>query len=442
MLSTVARNGNEVGQWSAPGFPYEIEIELDVLEEIRHRAEEGFQRIGHGGVEFGGVMYGRVDDGVVRILEWRELECDHSMGPSFVLSEADRGKLASLIELPGRDRLLSGMEAVGWWASHGRSAVALKPQDVEVHERYFPGARQVALIVKPVRQGPSAVGFFGRNGEGVLQTETSAKEVEVRANVSALMRPPRATAAPQPVADAHQRVTAPASLAPPRPIGPRRHDRETGRDAGRGRVAAEAPAAAVAAEPRMQAEVAVGPMFGNYAEPKKGFRWGLVGAVLAVAALIAAAVMLIPQLMSNQPDAAGLRVEESGALLLIRWDQTIPRVRFADGGTVEITDNGETHVIRLDAEELTAGMVTYVRQGGDVKVALRVTRNGSVSLEEFARYLGPQVPPRETTAESAGALSSQLGADEQRVDEATRQEAVRKARLEESVRILENRLRQ
>lgn len=437
MLSTVTRNGNEVGKWSAPGFPYEIEIELDVLEEIRHRAEEGFQRIGHGGVEFGGVLYGRTDDGVVRILEWRELECDHSMGPSFVLSEADRGRLESLIELPRRDQLLSGMEAVGWWASHGRSAVALKSQDVEIHDRYFRGAKQVALIVKPVRQGPSGAGFFGRNSEGELAAQASAKEFEIRANVSALMRPPRATAAPQPLVDAHQRVTAPTALAPPRPIGPRRHERESGRE----RVAADT-AVAVAEAPTLKAEVAVGPMFGDYSEPKRGFRWGLLGAVLAVAALVAAAVILIPQLMSNQPETAGLRVEESGALLLIRWDQTIPRVRFADGGTVEITDNGPAQVIRMDREELTAGMVTYVRQGGDVKVAFRVTRNGQVSLEEFARYLGAPVPPRAPVADQAGTLSSQMGTDEQRVDEALLQEAARKARLEESVRILENRLRQ
>ena len=100
MLATVTRNGNEVGKWSAPAFSFEIEIELDVLEEIRHRAEEGFQRIGHGGVEFGGVLYGRMDNGVVRILEWRELESDHSMGPSFVLSAADCAKLESMISLP------------------------------------------------------------------------------------------------------------------------------------------------------------------------------------------------------------------------------------------------------------------------------------------------------------------------------------------------------
>ena len=440
MLATVTRNGNEVGKWSAPGFPYEIEIELDVLEEIRHRAEEGFQRIGHGGVEFGGVLFGRMEDGVVRILEWRELESDHSLGPSFVLSPADREKLEALIAQPERDQLLSGMPAVGWWASHGRSGVALKPQDVEIHNQYFPGAQQVMLIVKPARQGPSAAGFFGRDSQGMLAAEASAKEFEVRANVSALMRPPRATAEPK-VPDSQQRVTAAAPLAPPRPLGPRRHDRDAGRDGGRGRVAAETQVA-VAEAPPLTAEVAIGPMFAGYTEPKRRFRWGLVGVLIGIAALIAAAVLLIPQLMSTQPDAAGLRVEESGPLLLIRWDQTIPRVRFADGAVVEITDAGAPQSIRLDREELTSGMLTYVRQTGDVKVALRVTRNGSVALEEFARYLGPPVPPREALVDSGAQLNSQMGADEQRVDEALRQEAARKAQIEESVRILENRLRQ
>ena len=438
MLATMTRNGHEVGRWSSPGFPYEIEIEVDVLEEIRHRAEEGFQRIGHGGVEFGGVLFGRMEGAVVRILEWRELESDHSMGPSFVLSAADCGKLEALIGQPGRDRLLNGLEAVGWWVAHGRSAVAMKPQDVEIHERYFPGAQQVALVLKPVRQGPTVAGFFGRNGEGQLATEESANAFEVRANGTALIRPPRATAEAK-VVEAPQRVMSQTTLAPPRPVGPRRHDRD-GRDAGREKTALETPVQ-VAEPPRFTAEVAVGPMLGDYAEPKRGFRWGLAGLVLVVVSLAAAAVMLIPQLMSNQPDTAGLRVEESGQLLLIRWDQTIPRVRFADGGTVEITDDGPAQVIQLDREELNSGTVSYVRRGVDVKVALRMKRNGEVSLEEFARYLGPPVTPREPVSDNAGVLNSQMSADERRVDEALRQEAGRKQRLEESVRILENRLR-
>jgi hypothetical protein len=87
-------------------------------------------------------------------------------------------------------------------------------------------------------------------------------------------------------------------------------------------------------------------------------------------------------------------------------------------------------------------MVTYVRHGGDVKVALRVMGGGKVALEEFARYLGPPVPARAAAGPDAGVVSSQMSADEQRLDEALRQEAGRKQRLEESVRILENRLRQ
>jgi hypothetical protein len=69
-------------------------------------------------------------------------------------------------------------------------------------------------------------------------------------------------------------------------------------------------------------------------------------------------------------------------------------------------------------------------------------RGGAVSLEEFARYLGPPAPPKEAPTHTASVLSSQMGADEHRVDEALRQEAARKARIEESIRILENRLRQ
>jgi hypothetical protein len=422
MLGTVTRNGNEVGRWTAPDLPYEIEVELDVLEEIRHRADEGFQRIGHGGIEFGGVLYGRMESGVVRILEWRELDCDHSMGPSFVLSPADRNALEALIALPEREP-------------------SLKPQDVELHEKYFTGAQQVALIVKPARQGPSAAGFFGRKADGVLEP-ASTTEFEVRANVNALMRAPRDSAAPR-TQDAQERVTGPTPLAPPRPIGPRRSQREdhaaNGRPA-RGQRPADAPQTTVIEAHTPAETLPESPLFAAYAEPKRGFRWGLLLSLLLVAALVCAAALLIPRLMSNQPDTAGLRVEESGNLLLVRWDQTIPRLRFADEGIVEINDGGTLQTIRLDREELASGMLTYVRRSGDVAVGLRVRGGGKITLEEVARYLGPSAPARTHAAPPAAELSSQLASDERRVDEALRQEAGRKQRIEEAVRILENRL--
>lgn len=441
MLGTVTRNGNEVGRWTAPHLPYEIEVELDVLEEIRHRADEGYQRIGHGGIEFGGVLYGRIEGGVVRILEWRELECDHSMGPSFVLSAADRATLESLVTLPARDHHLRGMETVGWWASHGRSSVSLKPHDVELHEKHFPGPQQVALIIKPVRQGPSSAGFFGRTAEGALEA-ASTTEFEIRANVSALMRAPRESAAPR-VQDAQQRVTGPTPLAPPRPIGPRRHQREEQSAQGhppRHERPAGAPQTAVVDPHAAGDGVSESPLFAAYGEPKRGIRWGLLVSLLLVAALVCAAALLIPRLMSNQPDTAGLRVEESGSLLLVRWDQTIPRLRFADEGIVEINDGGTAQTIRLDREELAAGMLTYVRRSGDVTVGLRVRGGGKTTLEEVARYLGPSAPARQQSATPSTDIGSQLATEEGRADEALRQEAIRKQRLEEAVRILENRL--
>ncbi len=155
-----------------------IEYSSAVLDEIRMRAAEGYQRMRHGGVEVGGVLFGTHGNGVVRILAVRPIECDYSNGPRFVLSPRDETALAELLA-GGDDPALAGLEPVGWYHSHTREEIRLSPSDVRLFDRFFPLAWQVALVVRPANLAPTRAGFFFREANGALRTESSCRELQL-----------------------------------------------------------------------------------------------------------------------------------------------------------------------------------------------------------------------------------------------------------------------
>ncbi|MGH9609336.1 MAG: hypothetical protein ACRD34_06620, partial [Bryobacteraceae bacterium] len=75
--------------WEHAEGPFRIEYSLAVFHEIDFSAGEGFRRIPHGGVETGGLLFGRWSEHCVRVEAFRPIECEHASGPSFALSERD-----------------------------------------------------------------------------------------------------------------------------------------------------------------------------------------------------------------------------------------------------------------------------------------------------------------------------------------------------------------
>jgi proteasome lid subunit RPN8/RPN11 len=148
-----------------------IEYSNAVLDEIRIRAAEGYQRMRHGGVEVGGVLFGTHSESSVRILAVRPIVCDYSNGPRFMLSAQDEMGLAELLQTCGDDPALAGLEPAGWYHSHTREGICLTEGDVRLFDRFFPLAWQVALVVRPASLAPTRAGFFCREADGALRTE-------------------------------------------------------------------------------------------------------------------------------------------------------------------------------------------------------------------------------------------------------------------------------
>jgi proteasome lid subunit RPN8/RPN11 len=163
-------------RWTVPECPFAIEYVPRVLDDIRLAVVDAFFSLPRGGAEIGGILLGRREKGRVVITDSAALECEHAFGPSFVLSDADRKKLAELIAAHQGNPEAA---PVGWYHSHTRSEIFLSDADLEIHQRFFPEPWQVAAVLKPHTFLPTRAGFFFRENGGTIRAEASYREIEL-----------------------------------------------------------------------------------------------------------------------------------------------------------------------------------------------------------------------------------------------------------------------
>src|SRR5258708_7456997 len=167
------------GSWSTPEIQLTIEYPLEVMDEIRAAVCDGLQQLSHGGLEVGGVLFGARRENTLRILTWRPISCEHAHGPSLRLSDRDRIDLARLMEVAKTDSDLAGLHPAGWFLSHARSDIFLTQSDLEIFHGFFPEPWQVTLVLRPSKAGPARAGFFLREADGSLRSESSYKDFAV-----------------------------------------------------------------------------------------------------------------------------------------------------------------------------------------------------------------------------------------------------------------------
>jgi hypothetical protein len=153
---------------SASTFPYAIHCGNAILGELAAAALEGLCRLRRGGLEIGGVLYGRREPGRITIEAARDLDCEHALGPAFRLSDADWDRLAAMLSGPASDPELEGLEAVGWYVSHTRCGLELTEHDLEIFSRCFRDPAHFALVLNPSRLQPARAGYFARAVDGTV----------------------------------------------------------------------------------------------------------------------------------------------------------------------------------------------------------------------------------------------------------------------------------
>jgi hypothetical protein len=458
---TLQSSSGDFGRWHVPDCPVAIEYSLVVLEELRRRAEEFFQKIPHGGLEIGAVLLGERAEGVVRILEWRPIECEHAKGPGFILSEKDLTGLRELLGRCGQAVELQGLEPVGWFHTHTRSNIHLSAEDQAIFDSFFPERWQVALVMQLVKNKPQMAGFFFRGEDSRVQTASSANEFVVSSDASLLTRPRRKTAAPSSGGSRASAATraapvAPASTSRPEsePAAPREAPKETAPQAPAPWVEelSSTPGPAAPAQERSWvdrfAETAPTPQPRRQiprteplssrlllsGAPRSRSRSPVVLAV-AVLALLIAGVWAYSRWFGQRPAPSFLRVQSEDDQLIISWDQNAPVARTADRGTLHLSDGPAKREVPLSPEGIRRGSITYRHRANDVEVQLTLFQGSQPVIREYARFLGSGERPDNTVDPAPPAIEADL----ERLKVAIEREKARGKKLADSVRAIERR---
>jgi hypothetical protein len=146
--------------WSAPGQPFSIQIDLRVVDEIEAAVRAQSRAASGRGPEIGGVLFGRVaaDGRVVSIEGQVPVECEHRRGLSYVLSSADRRRLERTLRKGSLER-----RVVGFYRSHTRVGLYLDEDDYSLIRNYFANPSYVFLLVRRTPKGHRrAVSSSGR----------------------------------------------------------------------------------------------------------------------------------------------------------------------------------------------------------------------------------------------------------------------------------------
>jgi hypothetical protein len=361
-------------------------------------------------LETGGVLFGKRTGTSIRILNWRPIACEYAEGPGFRLSPRDRMEAACLIELASRDEALKALEPVGWFVSHLQGGIWLRPSDLEIYDNFFPGAEQIALVLRPDQSGCMGAGFFVRPAEGDLMPDLSSREfaVEPLWLPSVIQEPP--TPAPDPVGQAANGA-----------------DVATAPDTWRGM---EKPPE----ESRFRVLLRV--------KSSSGLHW--LWAMPAFVALAAIALLLWPTPEPVGSKSFSLRAAGEGNIITIFWDGNAAPIQKANRATIDVHDGPNISQIALSASQLHDGRVSYPRRTGDVAFDMTVYPAKGPALHEFAHFVVQQVlvtaptPPQEP--EQWRAERDELQGEIQDLKKELHVQSTRADRLMEVVRALENRL--
>jgi hypothetical protein len=158
----------EYALWTIPGTAFKVSYWLSLFHEIDFQVNEGYRRIPHGGIEIGGLLFGHAEENFARIEAFRNIECEHSRGPSFVLSERDLTALRTQLSSAGSDGELQGLDLLGWFIAHTRSELEVNERESGLFDELFPEPGKLMILIKPERFQPTRFAFLVRGADGKL----------------------------------------------------------------------------------------------------------------------------------------------------------------------------------------------------------------------------------------------------------------------------------
>jgi hypothetical protein len=299
-----------------------------------------------------------------------------------------------LLNAAAGDPDLKELQPVGWFLSHTRSDVLLSTPDLETFNRFFPEPWQVTLVLHPTQGGLARAGFFVREADGALKSDSSYQEFTVKP----LHRASRPADRPNSVEKDHStsRPKAEASIATP---------------------------ITTIAEPRQPAKMEP-PLFRTFERRRAHSRW--LWMLPVILALLIAGFLLKEKFLLGESRALAFHVSDAGGTVQIEWDQNAAPIRKAHLGVIDIKDSGETKRYPLADDELRAGKMTYLRHGRDLELRMTVFPVSSAAVKEFVYFLdpGPPVPPPPSEVDQLRKERDRVEAEVKQLKEDLRKERV------------------
>ena len=167
----------EYAYWAIPGQVATVTYSLPLFHEIDFAVNEGYRKIPHGGIEEGGLLFGKIDEKGVRVDAFRSITCEHASGPSFLLSNRDLLELDNQIAAAPADPELAELDLIGWFLAHTRGPLALTDREIGLCNRYFAKPGMLTVLAKPERFQPTRFGFLVRGADGSLARDAAPNAV-------------------------------------------------------------------------------------------------------------------------------------------------------------------------------------------------------------------------------------------------------------------------
>ena len=340
--------------WRYAPLDAEVVCTSAVLETVRQHAAEGRSQLSHGGLEVGGILVGRRTDRSMEIVGALPIECEHKLGPLFILSAADEKALDTTL---AGDKL-GTLQPVGLYVSHSRRGFTVAETEAKILGRLPAGPWQLVLVVMPAKFGPARAGFFIRGA--VDRSFVCAHEVLLSPREHRL----------QPAATSASMAPITPIVANPNPVN--------------------GPATALQ---RLQS------FFPQLKRHWRLSQWNMATTLSLLLLFVSTGGLWVRARAVPSPTVL-MHVSDLGTNLGIEWDPAQKAVRSASRATLEVRDGERRPVaIPITRKELDNGKVLFVPHSDNIEVRLKLMHGNAVSSESVLYFINPErtksasVPP-------------------------------------------------
>ena len=165
--------------WPSSGSFPAVRFLPEILAGLAELVMSGYQRYPWGGVEVGGILFGKKEIDAIHVYSFLPVDCEHEHGPSFELSNRDMEAVDRLLAGAASNEVLNGLVPVGWYHSISRGELSLSDHDRKLHDRFLPQPWQLAMVLQRSKKYPLSIGLFCGGSHGSLEPHSPQREFAI-----------------------------------------------------------------------------------------------------------------------------------------------------------------------------------------------------------------------------------------------------------------------